>query len=513
MRQGWQRGLAAIALVLVLVGCSGEAAPPPSGGSPAQPPPTSGPVISISGRALLIDGRPLVVKGLAYAPVPIGQGPSEWLPTDARIYARDVPLLQASGGNTVRTYAMIPSPDPGILAAAEQAGVYLMLGFPLDPYYATTSQPTQALDGSTSAGRALRARILDDFRQYVRRTCTSAQVIAYVAGNEVTLNYSAKFMGSSRDFYTLLAELAPLPRAVCGRFIPVTTAVSDANLAEIGSTSLAADDAALSALGFWTASVFRGCTMGPFVSEFAARSGKPLLIGEFGIDAYNQVTGREDQTAQANCAGSLWDEIQDHTATSRMIGGIAFEYADEFWKAGSPAQHDTGGFANGAFPDGFMNEEWWGLMAVAPGQQGAVDQLTPRAVYARLQQAWTGPVTITSPIGGTVQQTETVAGAFADLRLGDTIFVVVRNRFGRLYPQTFPATVSASSGTWQALAFFGDPGRNVGDTFQYFTVVSRDRALTNQLIAIGQTGGATTLPTSPFLISFAGPQTVTAVRQ
>ena len=507
MRQEWQRGLAVIGMVSLLLGCGSGAAPP------AQQPPTSGPVISISGRALLIDGTPLVVKGLAYTPVPVGQGPSEWLPTDARIYARDLPLVRASGANTMRTYAMIPSPDPGILAVAEQAGVFLMLGFPLDPHYATASQPTQTLDPSTSAGQTLRARVLDDFRQYVRRTCASPHVIAYVAGNEVTLNYAAKFMGSPRDFYTLIAELAVVPQAACGRFIPVTTAVSDANLSEIGSSALAADDLALSGLAFWTASAFRGCTLGTFVSEFAARSGKPLLVGEFGIDAYNQVTGREDQTVQANCAESLWDEIQDHTATSKTIGGIAFEFSDELWKAGNPSQHDTGGFANGAFPDGFMNEEWWGLMSVAPGQRGAVDQLTPRAAYAQLQQAWTGPVTITSQLGGTVRQTETVTGTFANLRSGDVIFIVIRNMFGRLYPQSFPATLSSSSGTWQALAFFGEPGQNVGDQFQYYVVVSRDPALTNQLVAIGQTGGATALPASPYLISFGGQQTVTAVRQ
>jgi len=108
---------------------------------------------------------------------------------------------------------------------------------------------------------------------------------------------------------------------------------------------------------------------------------------------------------------------------------------------------------------------------------------------------------------------ETVIGTFVNLRPGDTIFVVVRNRFDRLHPQTLPATVSASSGTWQALAFFGNPGRNVGDTFQYFTVVSHDPALTNQLIAIGRSGGTTALPTRPSLIFFAGRQTVTAVRQ
>jgi hypothetical protein len=144
---------------------------------------------------------------------------------------------------------------------------------------------------------------------------------------------------------------------------------------------------------------------------------------------------------------------------------------------------------------------------------GAVDHLTPRAAFARIQQAWAGPVSITSPLGSTLRQTETISGTFSDLRSGDTIFVVVRNALGRLYPQSFPFTVSATNGTWQALAFFGDPGRNAGDSFQYFAVVSRDAALTNQLITIGQTGGTMALPGSPFLLSFEGQHIVPAIRQ
>ncbi len=496
----------------LLTACSGSSSP----SSPGPPPSSTGaslPTISVSGRSLLIDGAPILVKGIAYAPVPIRQGPSEFLPADSRIYARDVPLLRASGANTIRTYAMIPSPDPGIVPAAEQKGLFLLLGFPLDPYYSSAVQPNQTLDAATPGGRALRAGIRDAFRQYVLRMCGSPRVLGFVASNEVTLNYGVKFVGSPRDFYTLSAELAAIPQSVCGRYLPVTTTMSDGNLSDIGIPALGTDDGAMSALAFWSVNVFRGCTFGSFFTEFAARSAKPLLVGEFGIDAFNNTTGLEDQAAQANCVGSLWGEIQTNAATPLNVGGVAFAYSDEWWKAGNPAQHDNGGFANGSFPDGMMNEEWWGMFSVSSPGGGAIDQLTARAAYARLQQAWGGPVTIVSPLGGTLRQAETVAGSFANLRSGDTIFVVVRNAAGQLYPQSLLFTVSGETGSWQAPAFFGDPGRNVGETFQYFAVVSRDAALTNQLIAIGQTGGATALPPSPFLISFANQQTVTAVRQ
>jgi len=53
----------------------------------------------------LVNGASLLVKGLTYAPMSIGQRFSEFLPNDARIYTRDIPLLRTSGANVVRTYA------------------------------------------------------------------------------------------------------------------------------------------------------------------------------------------------------------------------------------------------------------------------------------------------------------------------------------------------------------------------------------------------------------------------
>jgi hypothetical protein len=79
-------------------------------------------------------------------------------------------------------------------------------------------------------------------------------------------------------------------------------------------------------------------------------------------------------------------------------GGCVFEFADEWWKSsgGSPAVHDTGGFPLGSVPDGFLNEEWWGLHAVSDNGT-APDLLLPRAGVEKLRALWVPTITIVTP--------------------------------------------------------------------------------------------------------------------
>ena len=50
------------------------------------------------------------------------------------------------------------------------------------------------------------------------------------------------------------------------------------------------------------------------------------------------------------------------------MGGVVFEWMDEWWKAYEPFMHDTKGLFTGPFPDGFMHEEWLGVCAQGDGK-------------------------------------------------------------------------------------------------------------------------------------------------
>ncbi len=58
-------------------------------------------------------------------------------------------------------------------------------------------------------------------------------------------------------------------------------------------------------------------------------------------------------------------------------------YSDEWWKAGDPPAHDLGGYDTAAHPDGYSNEEWWGVMRVIEDGAGP-DVMQPRQVYSDL---------------------------------------------------------------------------------------------------------------------------------
>jgi len=107
----------------------------------------------------------------------------------------------------------------------------------------------------------------------------------------------------------------------------------------------------------------------------------------YGIDAWDDTRKREDEETQATWDLMLWEEIRANSAV--CSGGFLFNYSDEWWKVekGSPSVHDVGGFRNAAFPDGFMNEEWWGIMRLS--KNGSLpDILEARKVYSLFRKAW-----------------------------------------------------------------------------------------------------------------------------
>lgn len=102
---------------------------------------------------------------------------------------------------------------------------------------------------------------------------------------------------------------------------------------------------------------------------------RPVLITEYGCDAYNSKEGKEDEEAQAGYHKGNWEDISYNRpggpGAGNCLGGVAFEYLDEWWKSNTgPADtHEVKHDSAMAFPDGSSQEEWFGLTAQGDGKR------------------------------------------------------------------------------------------------------------------------------------------------
>ena len=74
---------------------------------------------------------------------------------------------------------------------------------------------------------------------------------------------------------------------------------------------------------------YRGPSFTSLFDDVAAGCSRPLLITEFGSDAYNVVEGVEEQDGQAEIDLANWREILSEVAAGRCLGGFTFQFSDE----------------------------------------------------------------------------------------------------------------------------------------------------------------------------------------
>lgn len=347
---------------------------------PPPPPPGIPTVVTVSGRQLRVDGALFTVKGVDYQPTPVGQSVSYDWSADIDTYNTDIPLLKAMGANAVRLYK--PPTQNAAMDALRNNGIYVIMGYPID----------RGVDLSDPDNRA---EIKSGFVAMVNAWKNHPAVMMWCFGNELNREPNGK---KNPAWYSLLQEAAAAAKAADPNH-PVTTA--NAHLDDIGEASLGADDASLPALDLWGANLYRGADFTDAFTTFASSSTKPLILLEWGRDAYNGLLGKEDQTSQSNDIAGQWAHISNNlslTSPSNVcVGGVVFEYSDEWWKRtlGDQGQHNTEtDFYNVYFSspqDPNVNEEWWGLVAITPGR----NDRNLRQAYYTLRTLWGGTAPVT----------------------------------------------------------------------------------------------------------------------
>ncbi len=334
--------------------------------APSAKPPSTGPV-QVVGRRLFVNGAPFTVKSVGYAPTPIGYWPSEYsVFTDPAIIARDLACFETLNLNTIRTWS--PPPDTTLLDALYYDAaepIYAIIGFWI---------PQNGLDDYSDPGTI--AYYESHFRAFVRQFKDHPAVLGWGIGNEVNFNVSTEMLPHWFALANRLAEIAWEEEGAL--YHP--TIVTNAGLWDVGDTALGSDDVSLDYVDMWGHNTYFGADAHCYFDYYERLTDKPLIFTEYGIDALDNRTQTEYQDVHAEYIRRQWRQIKANCA-----GGSLMAYSDEWWKADSPTTHDAGGYGTRFHPDGYSNEEWWGLFAVEDNG-AAPDILHPRLAVSVLAQ-------------------------------------------------------------------------------------------------------------------------------
>ncbi len=361
-----------------------------------------------SGHRLQVDGEDLMVFGMNWGYMPIGQNYNYdfFGHSDEMIKAaldKEMSLLQGMGVNVIRHYVGIP--PRWVEYIYDNYGIWTVVNHTLGRYGLTIDgvwvPATDYSDPKVIAMiRAEMAALVEEFKD-------TRGMLMWLLGNENNygLHWSSfeiealpedeRWAYKARYMYKMfgmiiddLHELDPQGR-------PVAMANGDLGYIDI----IAEECKGLDILG---TNVYRGISARDLYEEVDLKLDVPVMYTEFGCDAFNAITMQEDQLTQARFLLGQWQEIYEMSAgkgrVGNCIGGMTFQWSDGWWKYQQTSNldvHDTNAsWPNGGYPVDYlegqnnMNEEWWGICAKGfPGVDGIYD-VYPRAAYYALRDAY-----------------------------------------------------------------------------------------------------------------------------
>ncbi len=352
---------------------------------------------------LLVDGKPWTVRGLTYQPSQVGESPDEgtlrdWMATDRNGNGRidafdtfvdanrnnrqdpdeptvgDFALLKEMGVNTIRLYHHA-SNKALLRQVYERHGIMFLIGDFVGMY--TIGSGARWEDGTDYLDRIQRRRMFNSVKTMVREHKGEPYVLMWVLGNENNYGGVHGIVGGKgnaaqhpQEYYRFLNELAAWIHAEDPDH-PVTIANGDLGFLDLMATLIPSVDV-------FGANAYRGSHgFGRSLFEEVRRYlDKPVLITEYGCPAYQIGRSREViERDQALYHLGNWVDVADNLAgrgVGNAIGGVVFEWSDEWWKAGqpprfSPTAQETQPSWAGPFPGGWNFEEWYGLVGQGNG--------------------------------------------------------------------------------------------------------------------------------------------------
>jgi len=363
---------------------------------------------------LRVEGRPYMVKGIAYSPAKIGQSPDEgtlddWMQADYNNNGKidgpydswvdknwnnsqdpderpvgDFQLLKEMGCNTVRLYHHASNKEL-LRDLYDRFGIMVIMGDLLGAY--TIGSGASWYEGTDYLNPEHRKNMMESVRKMVEEFKDEPYVLFWMLGNENNYGVANNAKKNPQGYYAFVNEAAKMIKSI-DRDHPV--AVSSGDLLFLDVFSESAPD-----VDIYGSNAYRG-KYGFGKSSFWARAkdicDKPIIITEYGCPAYMEdKTNKEAEDTQAEYLKNNWEDIEYNSAgylgTGNAIGGVLFEWLDEWWKAYEPFIHDAKRNWSGPFPDGWNYEEWLGVSGQGDGTASPfLRQL--RKVYFTYKEIW-----------------------------------------------------------------------------------------------------------------------------
>lgn len=363
-----------------------------------------------NGHTLEVNGDPFMINGMNWDYFPIGTNYSYslWNQTDDFIKAaldKEMGLLKNMGVNAVRMYTGVQ--PKWISYIYENYGIYTMLNHPFGRYGLTLDGVwTPITDYSDKATQELLMSEIKDLATTYKNT---PGLLMYLLGNEN--NYGLFWAGAEteafpdddqerayvgeqrgRPMYQLMNTAALQMKSIDGSH-PIAICNGDLLFIDI----IAEECKDVDILGV---NAYRGVTFTDMYQTAKTKFDKPVMLTEFGSDAFNAISNREDQKSQAYYLHGNWKDIYGNAAglggNNNSIGGFTFQFSDGWWKFGQTKNldvHDNNAsWPNGGYESDFregrnnMNEEWFGICAKGQTDESGLYDLYPRAAYYVLKE-------------------------------------------------------------------------------------------------------------------------------
>jgi beta-glucuronidase len=363
---------------------------------------------------LLVDNKPYEIRGITYAPTKVGQSPDDgtlqnWMyedenkngkidgPFDAFVDKNrnnirdpdepavgDFQLMKDMGVNTIRLYHQpFPINKELLRGLYARYGIRVIMGDFLGKYTLGSGAPWNP--GTDYTNEEQRKNMLDSVSKMVMEFKDEPYVLFWLLGNENIYGYACNADTKPDEFFQFAGDVARHIKSLDSNH-PV--AICSGDVLYLDKFGRDAPD-----IDIFGTNAYRGdYGFGMLWRQVRDQADRPAFITEFGCPAYYEGKSREDgEYYQSEYHRGSWDDIEANAAfasgAGNALGGIVFEWLDEWWKGYEPSIHDTKGLWIGPFPDGTMHEEWLGVSGQGDGKMSPFLRHIRKAYYM-YQKRW-----------------------------------------------------------------------------------------------------------------------------